>query len=331
MRCGLTSRLVLAIVGGLLANPWTQPQVVGQGLGLSTSPASSSDSAPQYGAETVQRWRVGAIVRATQGPVRGLSISIPVPTDWPDQTVKVIEEEMSDQVTNVGYRDLDSGIRQMLVTIPAVDPGQEARVALLLEITTRATLAPAETDSLQIPRNPPRDIKRHLGISPFINSRHRTIKKLAEELTSEGGTPWEQVERIYDWVRENIERTNDPMKGAVDTLQDKSGCAEDCVSLFVGLCRAAKVPARFVWVHNHQYAEFYLEGEDGEGHWYPCQIVGDREFGAMSEIKPILQRGDNIMVPEKDEPYRFVPELVKGVAGGGRPSVTFLRDQAAMN
>lgn len=279
-------------------------------------------------------WQVGTVVRAEQGPVRGLTITIPVPTDWPEQTVKIVEEDFSPHVGNVDYRTLPGNLKQMLVVVPGVDPGQEARAALILEIVVRPVLGPEDPSTLVIPRNPPRDVKKFLGNSPFLNPRHRSVRLLADELLGDDDeaneeTDWERIERIYDWVRDNIEQTNDPLANAEQTLEKKAGSAESTVSLFVALCRAAKIPARMVWVPNHQYAEFYLEDEEGNGAWFPCQVVGDREFGSMTEPRPILQRGDNFMVPEKDDPYRFVPELVRGTAGGGRPTVVFLRDQAA--
>ncbi len=294
-------------------------------------PVDDSPYAAQRGAPSVIRWQVGAIVRANQGPVRGLGITIPVPTDWPDQTVKIDEESFSPHVANVDYRTIDGGVRQMLVSIPAIEPGDQAQASLILEITTYALTPPESTDELTIPRNPPRDVRRAVGSSPFINPRHRDFRKLAEELTADAENDWQKVERLYDWVRDNIEQSNEPMRGAEKTLDAKSGSTEDLVNVFVALCRSIKIPARIVWVTNHQYAEFYLEDPDGKGHWYPCQLAGDREFGGMSDARPILQRGDNFLVPEKREPYRFVPELVKGAAGGGRPSITFLRDRAAGN
>ena len=283
----------------------------------------------RYGEPVSVFWQIGTVVQANQGPVRGLTVTIPIPTDWPEQTVKIVEEDFSPHVGNVGYRELAGNLKQMLVTIPGVDPGQEARAAMILEISTRPVLGPEDPESLVIPRNPPRDTRKFLGSSPYLNPRHRDVRRQALELMEEDGTDWEKVERIYDWVRDNITQSNDSLSSAENTLENGTGSAESIVNLFVALCRAAKVPARIVWVPNHQYAEFYLQDGEGNGIWLPCQVVGDREFGSMSDARPILQRGENFTVPEKDDPYRYVPELVRGTAGGGRPTVQFLRDQTA--
>jgi len=38
-----------------------------------------------------------------------------------------------------------------------------------------------------------------------------------------------------------------------------------------------------------------------------------------------LQKGDNIRVPERKEPYRFVPEFFTGKKALGKPQVEFVR------
>jgi hypothetical protein len=82
-------------------------------------------------------------------------------------------------------------------------------------------------------------------------------------------------------------------------------------SLFVALCRNARIPARMVWIPDHCYPEFYLEDGEGKGHWFPCQAAGTRQFGRMDEYRPVLQKGDRFKVPEKRQPQRYVAEFFK--------------------
>ncbi len=280
----------------------------------------------RLGREIVQRWKVGTKLSAIGGVVQGLTITIPVPTNWDEQTVKIVEEDFTRNVLNVSYRDLRDGVRQMVVRVPRVQPGKEVQALVTFEVTTREVLAPKETSIYLVPKRLTRDVSKHLATSPYINSRHSTIRNKATELAKQDGTARERVEATYDWVRENIEYQNLALKGAVETLRDKKGGGEDLVNLFVALCRANKIPARIVWVQGHYYAEFYLQDEEGEGFWFPCQVAGNRDFGGVSDVRPILQKGDNIQVPEKKERVRFVPELVKGKASRGRPRVTFVRE-----
>ena len=89
---------------------------------LNDKPAVSPNGI-RLGDPVVQRWQVGAVVQAPNGPVQNLLITIPVPTDWPEQTVKVIDENLSPNIGQVGYRIVDGAVKQMMVGVPAIPPG----------------------------------------------------------------------------------------------------------------------------------------------------------------------------------------------------------------
>ena len=78
-----------------------------------------------------------------------------------------------------------------------------------------------------------------------------------------------------------VEYRFDPkIKEARAALDDGYGDCEELTSLFIAMCRINKIPARAVWVPGHCYPEFYLEDEQGNGHWYPCQAAGQRGSSA---------------------------------------------------
>ena len=132
------------------------------------------------------------------------------------------------------------------------------------------------------------------------------------------------MEAIYDWVRDNVEYKNGPLKGALAALRDGNGDCEELTSLFIALCRASDVPARTVWVQGHCYPEFYLVDGKGKGHWFPCQAAGTRAFGEIPEHRPVLQKGDNVRPPyNRRVPKRYLANHLTGT--GGRPRVTFVR------
>ena len=110
--------------------------------------------------------------------------------------------------------------------------------------------------------------------------------------------------------------------------EDGFGDCEELTSLFVAMCRVAGIPARSVWVPGHCYPEFYLEDEQGEGHWYPCQAAGTRIFGAMPEARPVLQKGDNFRIPGSRQPQRYVQETVTAKNADSR-SGSAVRSEAA--
>ncbi len=273
-----------------------------------------------------QRWQVGVSIEASGGPSAGLRGTLPMPTDWPEQSVRIVTEEVSPLVTRMDYRDLD-GVRQMVFTIPQLPVGQTAEALVTLEIIRRS-LPPIENpDAWQIARNVPRNIRSHLGPSPQIDVRHQRVRNQVREIVEgkEGG--WKQVEAIYDWVRDNITHRAGREQNVVATMSSGFGGKHELTSVFIALCRAHGVPARTVWVPDHVYAEFYLVDGEGNGRWIPCQVAGPREFGSVSDSRPILQKGESIRVPEHRQPQRFVAEYLTGSAGRGMgtPQVEFIR------
>lgn len=304
--------LVILLLGNSVAQAQFGPQKPAAGIRLDQ--------------QRSQRWQVGVKITAVGGPCAGLRGSIPIPAEWPEQQVQVAKEEISPLVPRVTYRDL-GGVRQMLFSIPQLPAGQTASALVTLEITRHAILPPENTAQYTIPKNAPVAIRYDLGASPSIECRNPAIRAKAKELVAGNERAWDQVQAIYDWVRENIKQQDGQLKGAAAALKDGTGNRDDLTCLFIALCRASDVPARTVFVADNCYAEFYLEDEAGKGSWFPCQVAGTREFGGMSDYRPILQKGDHIRVPdEHKDPQRFVAEYLTGKGGrGGRPQVEFVR------
>ena len=276
--------------------------------------------------QLTQRWQVGAVIRAIGGPCTGLMGTISVPAAWPEQEVKIVDEQISPLVRKVNYREQD-GLRQMVFSIPQLPPGQTATALVTFEVTKSSVLAPENPERFVVPQNPPQKVRPYLGPSPLIDCRNNSIRDKAKQLVADKETAWAQVEAIYDWVRENIKYQDGKTKGALEALRDGKGDKHDVTSLFIALCRANKVPARTVWIPDHVYAEFYLEDPDGKGTWFPCQVAGTRDFGCLSDLRPVLQKGENFKVPEKKESQRFVAEFLTGQGGknAGQPQVEFVR------
>jgi hypothetical protein len=282
---------------------------------------TTATAGPVLGAERTQRWRIGMTV-AAQTPCANIFGTLPVPTQWPEQDVKVVEEQIGDAVQKVDYRDLGGGIRQMLVLVPQLNPGERVEAIVTMEVTRRAIDPPSDPDSLKIPQKSLHEVRKYLAPSPQIDSRNRKVRDLAQDITADKEDAWKKVEAMHAWVRENIKTTNDKLKGTQKNLEDKSGRMDDLAGVFIAMCRSMKIPARMVWVPDSSYAEFFLEDAEGEGHWFPCDLGEKAIFGAVGNQYMILQKGDNIEVPELKEPQRFVREFVKGK---GRPQVSFVR------
>lgn len=296
-----------------------------------TAPAAAQfitrdTKATKLGDSQVQLWQAGMIVTASGGPCQGIVGTAPVPIDWPEQTVTLTEEDIS-PAARVSFRMVGDTVRQMVVSIPYLPSGEEARVLMTFEVRRSSQLPPSDTSIFTIPekRKVPRDVLIYLGPSKYIESTNLKLKSQAKQIGTDEQTAWGHVEAIYDWVRTNVEHEDSPLKGAYKAMTDKNGGHEDLASLFIALCRASGIPARTVWLPGHCYPEFYLVDNDGKGHWFPCQVAGTRAFGEMPDHRPILEKGDNLRDPDnRRETKRYLPETLRGA--GGSPRVKFVRE-----
>ena len=365
-RRNILRRTLLWAACGLALTPPTQAQI------------KTAEETPylRFGETIVTRYQVGATVKARNGPVQDLLAMVAIPFTCPEQEVEIVEQDVTPQVDKVDYRPLgafaEGGARQMLITIPYLPGGEEARAIVTFEVRTRTILPPEETDSLAIPTKPDRELKRFLGKSPFIETNHAKIKKTLREIeasnpppskvstgdslrrggarggieSSEAAKPsesetnaetetppfsaWRRVEAIYLYVQDHVAYVEGPDKSAVKTLDDASGDCQNISALFVALCRTAGVPARIVWVHEHNYAEFCLVDPEDRPHWFPCESSGTRAFGEMPLARTILQKGDSFTVPERPrERLRYASDFFISlpVPGSGNPSARYIRNQ----
>jgi hypothetical protein len=288
----------------------------------------------QLDKELVQRIKLGLVVKAGAGGASGMYGTIPVPIDWPEQTVKIISEDPTPQA-RIEYRMVDGTVKQMVVRIANLKSGETAKALVTVEVRRRAILAPDQTSGFQLPDKAKFDadpkLKAYTKPSPKIESGDKRIVAAAKQVAGTKEKAWEKVEAIYDWVREKVEYRNGPLKGAVAALKDGNGDCEELTSLFIAMCRAVGIPARTVWVPGHCYPEFYLVDEEGKGHWFPCQAAGSRAFGGIPEFRPILQKGDNFF--DKDRPrerLRYMSEhFTCKIVKGAPPTVKFIRQDVA--
>jgi len=286
------------------------------------------ETTTSHGESQTQRWQAGIVVRASGGGCRGIVGYTTIPTDWPEQTVRIVEEEISPRA-RVSYKMVDGMAKQMMVRIPMLPSGETAQVLVTLEIERRAVLPPTDTSGFRIPELAKIDpmFRKFLAPSPLIESTDRSIRNLAREIVTPVEGDWAKVEAIYDWVRANVTYKNGRIKGALAALRDGTGDCEELTSLFIALCRCSGIPARTVWVDGHCYPEFYLVDAAGAGHWFPCQAAGTRAFGGIPEFRPTLQKGDNVRPTyNRYKPQRYLADHLTG-QGSSRPSVQFIRKQ----
>lgn len=92
------------------------------------------------------------------------------------------------------YRNLDGGVKQMVVNIPRLAKGEKASVEQIYECTLREILPPEETADFVIPAKVSKELAKLLLPSPYIESNSPEIKKLAPE-----------IDRRYRWSNEGLD------------------------------------------------------------------------------------------------------------------------------
>lgn len=149
-------------------------------------------------------------------------------------------------------------------------------------------------------------IKKYLEETPYCGSDSQLIKKKANKITIESNGKKGNIKKIYRWVRDNVKWEILPVVGAEKTLKrkPKEGICTDKVNLFVALCRALSVPARYmlleaklkfeeksIWA-PHAASEVYLDNE-----W----AIADPTFGAGNEdLIPKNKFGEKSWIEAKD-------------------------------
>jgi transglutaminase superfamily protein len=286
-----------------------------RGVGPLCSAQDDSSHGSKLQESTRSVWEFGVRVTA-QSDASKIVVSFPIPIDWPEQTVSIQNVDASPQVVKRTEKSLGTA-KLMVVNIGPLAAGEQAHVLLTVAIDKRNITAPAFTDQFVLAKKNLSKLRVYLQSSPQIESGDRAIRKLAGELDVDSqSTAWQQVETIFKWVRENIEyRFEETNRSCLEALKEGKGDCGEMTSLFIALCRARGIPARAVWIPQHTYPEFYLEDDQGNGHWFPCQVAGPPEFGAMTEPAPILQKGDNFRIPGLPRARRYVQPTL--VADGG--------------
>jgi len=137
------------------------------GVEASTQFAAPDARGTKLGKDVTQRYQIGMLVSAQGGPCQGIYATAPVPTDWPEQTVQVITEDISPNVQKIDYRIIGGTVKQMLVSMPYIAPGQEVKALVTLEIRRYSLLPPDDTSIFVLPneRKLSKEMRQYLAES----------------------------------------------------------------------------------------------------------------------------------------------------------------------
>jgi transglutaminase-like putative cysteine protease len=275
----------------------------------------------------VVRYQRGMVIKAEGGNFRNIVGSRTVPMDWPDQqVVRVVKEELPPGAT-ITYNVVEGVARQMLVKLPFLAAGKEARVAVTFEVQLLPCPPPVDAATLRLPAASALDRKlsQYLAPGAFIESDDSAVCRTAQEVAGSQANAWDKVQALHEWVKTNVKFAAGAGKerGAAQVLRTRTfGDDADPKCLQVALCRAQGIPARLVIIarpgsSDHCYFEFYLADANGAGHWLAADHAVETMLRPSKPARAVvLQKGDNVTIihPETKRrvKHRFLADSLQG-------------------
>lgn len=117
------------------------------------------------------------------------------------------------------------------------------------------TTTTTKTTTTQSSKYTKEELAKYLSESKNCQVENAAIEKLADSLTGSLKDVTEKATAVYNYVRDKISYSNynNTKKGAVKTLNDKTGNCVDQAHLLVALARASGIPARYVHGSNCKF------------------------------------------------------------------------------
>jgi len=255
------------------------------------------------------------------GSASRLQATSPVPSEFPEQKLESVE--VLTEGCEARVQPLASGAAQLEMAASSIAKGQIVRAVAKMKFTLfKQYHAFAKEQFAQQQPKLPADIKRnYLQDSPGIQTSDGEVRKVAQAIAAEHQHPWDQAAAITAWIRQTIKAQIGAYTSVTKAMQKKTGDCEEMAAVFVALCRSLQIPARLVWVPNHNWAEFYLTNEKGEGHWIPAHTACYSWFGWTGAHELVLQKGDRIVHPQKRNTQRLLEDWMQWQ--GARPEIRF--------
>ncbi len=266
--------------------------------------------------------RLGIEMEGT-GPATQIKATTTAPIEYPEQRIEDLD--IKTQGCQAEVATVGNGAAVLGLVAPAINVGQ--RISAYADYQLILYKRYDGFDAEMFPTEqaePPREISEYLGISPGIETMDRSVRQLCDQLCAGKEHPWERAEAFKDWVWENIEPQMQRYTSVKVALKKRIGDCEERSAIFVALARAAGIPARLVWVPNHNWTEFYLTDKEGKGHWIPAHTSAYSWFGWTGAHEVVLQKGDRHEVPYRRGKFRLIPDWASW--SGSKPKIRWMAE-----
>jgi hypothetical protein len=300
---------------------WAVIPVVGDGKWIWTSPPKD-----QTGYLEPRSFELSIGVELSgEGDAGNIKASTPVPIEHPEQKIDSVELETDG--CEARLQQVGEGAAQLLVAAARIARGQKIRALAHYRMTlAKQYFAHASEKFPAQQPDPPAAIRKlYLQDSPGIQAGSTLVRRLLAQLRGQEELhPWELAARVQAWVIENIRPDPGQFIGVVNALERKTGDCEEMAGIVVGVCRAAGIPARLVWVPNHNWSEIYLTDHDGRAHWVPIHTGCYRWLGWTGVHELVIQKGDRVTPPHERRPQRLLGDWHQW--SGRKPAARFIAE-----
>ena len=181
--------------------------------------------------------------------------------------------------TRVTYRvrGVDMGPESWRTSRQIADVGDDGFVTL----TVNASSASAPDEAL-----PAGHV--FLKATSFVQSDHEALRSKAAEITKSARSPAEKADVIFDWVYENVRKEPTvSLPSAVDVLKTMVGDCNEHTYLYVGLARAAGLPAKIMVGLAYHKGAFYYHAWPAVyvGHWVEMDPTWGQRYVDATHIR----------------------------------------------
>lgn len=296
--------------------------VIGDGKWIWTKPPADGQTGYLEPREFEVHVGIGLLGKGLAGNIQASTVA---PVSFPEQEVTDLQIDVDGCSATVST--INDSAAQLVLAAPLIERGQRvsavARYRIKLKKDYRGFSResfPAE-QSFPTKSNHATFAKEFLSSSPGINTHSQPLKALLKQLDTESAHPWDQAQRFYEWVWENIKGIPGKYTSVEEAIRKRRGDCEERATVFIALCRAAGIPARLVWVPSHNWAEIGLYDHDGTPHWIPVHTAGYSWFGWTGVHEVVLQKGDRIQIPARKRTVRLIDDWYR--LQGKKPEIYF--------